>query len=122
MFDNVPVILIAGGYTDTVELYNPKTGFSCCLTPLPSYRYGPVVSGLRVCGGGYRDCIKFLFEGEGVWNPSNSLLSPREFSSGWDSSAGLVLIGGYDQPGTSEILIGDEFYSQYSFNITPPRA
>ena len=132
------MILVAGGVSTengelrTVEVYNPKTGFSCFLTPLNLTRVFPVASGLKVCGGsrglgpgGPKDCVEFLFESEGKWKPSNRLIKPREGSSGWDSSQGLVLIGGWNQydsvdlTNTAEILIED--YSQFIFNITPPR-
>ena len=137
------MILVAGGYSSetlggfsgvlrSVEVYNPRTGYSCFLSPLPSDRVSPVASGLKVCGGSYdlKDCYEFVFElGENWtlyntvetsgWNISNTLLSHRVGSSGWDSSRGQVLIGGWNQPNTAEILT--EGYSQYIFNITPPR-
>ena len=132
------MILVAGGYSSesgyfrSVEVYNPRTGYSCVLSPFPSNRQGTVASGLKVCGGRFdhKDCYEFVFElGENWtlyntvetsgWNISNTLLSIRVGSSGWNSSQGLVLIGGNDQPNTAEILIEDK--SEYIFNITPPR-
>ena len=117
------MILIAGGFASeldlrSVELYNPKTGFSCFITPLPDYLsyLSPVASGLKVCGGGNRDCVEFYFEFEGIWNASNTLLDSREASSGWGSSQGLVLMGGYTSQNTTEILVED--YSRYHFNLT----
>ena len=120
---NVPVILIAGGFNElegvlqSAELYNPKTGFSCFITALPTARFNPVASGLTVCGGGESDCVEFLFEGEGVWNLESPLDGQRVGSIGWNSSEGLVLIGGIYQPDNAE-LVG----SGIIFNISPPRA
>ena len=119
---NVPVILIAGGFNElegvlqSAELYNPKTGFSCFITALPTARFNPVANGLTVCGGGESSCFEFFFESDGVWSPNQPLDDPRVGSIGWNSSRGLVLIGGYPQSDTAE-LVG----SGNIFNISPPR-
>ena len=150
------MILVAGGWSSetllgysgtlrSVEVFNPRTGYSCFLSPFPDPRFSTVASGLKSCGGSFdlKDCYGFVFEfGENGtfyntvetsgWNRSNTLLSHRVGSSGWDSSQGLVLIGGWncrpnhpqcgnraDLTNTAEILIEDK--SEYIFNITPPR-
>ena len=104
-----------------MELYNPKTGFSCFITPLPEPVLNPVASGLKVCGGAEysRNCVEFSLELEGSWNISNTLQQNNGGSSGWDSPQGLVLIGGGFGSDRAEMLIGD--HSQYIFNITTPR-
>ena len=124
MFDNFPVIMIAGGvYNDwgnassSVELYNPKTNSSCFITPLPANRSSSVASGLKVCGGSFNSsCVEFQ---GGTWSTSNQLLHPRNGSSGWNSSEGLVLLGGFSKPNTTEIL--KDYFSENNFNLTNPR-
>ena len=115
------MILIAGGFASeldlrSVELYNPKTGFSCFITQLPDYRFAPVASGLNVCGGGESSCLSF--EPQGSWAASVLLVDPRMGSIGWNSSQGLVLIGGVTQPDTAE---SGPKHSQNIFNIYPQR-
>ena len=117
------MILIAGGFNElegvlqSAELYNPKTGFSCFITALPTARFNPVANGLTVCGGGESDCVKFWLEDDGVWRQEEYQLDgKRRGSIGWNSSEGLVLIGGYPQSDTAE-LVG----SGNIFNISPPR-
>ena len=121
------MILVAGGYSSesgyfrSVEVYNPRTGYSCVLSPFPSNRQGTVASGLKVCGGAEysRNCVEFSLELEGSWNISNTLQQNNGGSSGWDSPQGLVLIRGGFGSDRAEMLIGD--HSQYIFNITTPR-
>ena len=120
------MILIAGGYSNdygylsSVELYNPKTSFSCYLPSLPSYpnwRLGPVSSGLLVCGGSYTDdCVEFS---GGAWSTAYQLPDARYYSSGWESSQGFVIMGGSTTDPTSVIL--REGYSEEIFTLSPGR-
>jgi len=116
------VILIAGGYSNnheyisSVELYNPKTSSSCFLPSLPASRFDPVSSGLRVCGGNIRDCVEFS---GGTWTTVVQLTDDRMGSSGWESSQGLVIMGGYDSLDTAEIV--RDGYSEELFTLSPPR-
>jgi len=115
------VIMVAGGGSTSVQLYNPKTGFSCFIPPLLYPKVSPVASGLRVCGGSYdnKNCVEFQ---GGDWvGPPPYLMDYRIGSSGWDSYQGLVLMGGFSQLGTTEILRDYPENSQYDFNLTIPR-
>ena len=116
------VILIAGGYSDdygylsSVELYNPKTSFSCYLPSLPAWRVAPVSSGLLVCGGYEPDCVEFS---GGAWSTADQLNDDRVGSSGWESSQGFVIMGGTSDPSSAVIL--REGYSEELFTLSPGR-
>ena len=116
--------MIAGGYGSrgydlSVELYNPKTGYSCFLPSLPAYRTAPVASGLKVCGGSWdsTDCV--LYQG-GYWRTANILTDYRVGSGLWESSHGPVILGGYDQTYTAEELIGD-YSAEEHFELSSGR-
>ena len=57
--------MISGGFeassnSETVEIYDTKTGRSCSLPSMPSVRYSTVTKEFLVCGGKFsRDCILF---------------------------------------------------------------
>ena len=101
-----------------MELYNPKTSSSCFLPNLPAWRLAPVSSGLRVCGGSWntQDCLEFT---GGTWTTTVQLTDDRWGSSGWESSQGLVIIGGWDRADTAEIV--RDGYSEELFTLSPPR-
>ena len=116
--------MIAGGYgysnyENSVELYNPKTGYSCFLPSLPASRYAAVASGLKVCGGSWysTDCV--LYSG-GYWGTANLLTDYRVGSGIWESSHGPVILGGYDQVNTAEELIGD-YSAEEHFQLSSGR-
>ena len=117
------MILIAGGYSldygyiSSVELYNPKTSFSCYLPSLPASRFAPVSSGLLVCGGSNTDdCVEFS---GGAWSTAFQLNDIRLYSSGWESSQGFVIMGGNTDPSSAVIL--RDGYSEELFTLSPGR-
>jgi len=125
------VIMISGGLTEgsvglsSVEIYDPSApsvNRSCQITPnMPTSRSQTVAHGSLVCGGwnGHpRDCIELR---DGAWQTAHTLNQKRVRSSSWDSSKGLVIMGGQRANTTTEIL-RDDLTSDPYFNITETRS
>ena len=113
--------MLMGDYTGSksVELYDPATKFSCYLPDLPSSRYSTVNHEFLVCGGygggdRYSNCLQFV---NGTWAPAHKLNTGRYLSSIWDSSKGLVIMGGWYNRNTAELL-KDDFSSEYYFSLS----
>ena len=74
--------MISGGFeassnSETVEIYDTKTGWSCSLPSMPSVRYSTVTKGFLVCGGkNSRDCILFNKD-NGKWEKALKLREIR---------------------------------------------
>jgi len=100
-------IVISGG-DDTsayksVEVYVPSTGMSCLLPALPENRIYHTMDDLTVCGGTYtkETCVSFI---SGEWVTSQPLVHQRMVHCSWQTEEGLLLLGGGNQPLTSEIV------------------
>ena len=107
----------------SVEVFFPLTNESCFLPPLPAPRWGHTVNGRLVCGGSYPDIghtkpleIKNCLELQsGQWVESGVLREERTSHTSWTSKAGLMLMGGWGSPGTTEVWQGGPtFPLQYS--------
>ena len=79
---------------------------SCSTPPLPEYRFGHTQTGLKACGGGGddRSCVTLSELG---WVKSNDLIQPRRHHCAWDTGSGVILLGGYHSPTTTELLKED---------------
>jgi hypothetical protein len=122
---SMPGIILSGGYgaSTSVEVFVPSTGQSCSLPALPDERYGHTMDSLLICGGGWDSttaattCLSFT---SGQWITSHTLVEERNYHTSWQTEQGLVLMGGYSSPDTSEILAtaggqgGPSFAMQYS--------
>merc|ERR1712066_621754 len=114
------IMVMGGFYPTSVELYNPATNFSCYLPDLPSNRFSTVNHEFLVCGGGgsstSSSCLLLV---NGTWTSAHTLYSSRVRSSIWDSSKGLVIMGGLSSSAenTAELL-KDDFSSEYSFSLS----
>ena len=113
---------VTGGnydYTTSVELLlmDPQTGEvskRCSLPDLPENRNDHTVDGNMVCGGRkYTSPYKFFdncisLQTGGVWTETHKLITRRYKHSSWQSSEGVVLLGGWDSTigmlGTAELV------------------
>ena len=76
--------MISGGFeassnSETVEIYDTKTGQSCSLPSMPSVRYSTVTREFLVCGGkdvDSPDCILFNKD-NGEWEIAHKLNERR---------------------------------------------
>ena len=112
----ISAIIITGGYPSSnyrsVEILRENGSYWCSLPDLPNERYSHVQSGLIACGGGghstssaiRKSCLTFS---SGQWTKSHELQILRYRGSGWMSPEGLILLGGYGQWYTSEMLTDD---------------
>ena len=90
----------------SAEVFQVSTGQSCSLPSLPDERYYHAMNSLTLCGGYYykstsTTCITFS---SGVWVPSHCLAKRRSHHCSWEREEGLVLLGGYYSPTTTELL------------------
>ena len=108
------MVLVTGGYKSSalasVELLNLDGSFLCKLPSLPDGRSGHTQTGLVACGGWPRstntnskDCLTFSI-GMEEWKISHNLTEERIQHSSWDSPEGVVLLGGWKNENTTEIL------------------
>ena len=114
--------MVTGGYAGSrltsVEVLSGAGTPLCSLPPLPTRRYGHTQDGLLTCGGWDGDyistCMKLTTEG---WVVSHNLLEERRYHSSWQSPAGLVLIGGFYSPYTTELLSSSDSSSSSNFTL-----
>ena len=104
----LPGILISGGSPvfTSVEVLFPSTNQSCSLPSLPDGRYDhtmDTMDSLLLCGGSYSPTTCLTFS-SGKWINTTTLAEERADHSSWQSEQGLVLMGGYTSPNTSEIV------------------
>lgn len=126
------VIMVSGGEGEgrrlnSAEIYLAGTGIlkggGCRIPNMPSRRSGTVTKEFLVCGGRgahVRDCVIFNPE-SGRWEEAHKLNQDREGSSAFDSSRGLVIMGGGGASTTTEILRNDLTSDPY-FDITERRS
>ena len=113
---------MSGGMSNSsglsAEVYLPSSGERCelpRLTGQPRDSHGMV--GLTVCGGYHQETSSSCLSLEGrVWDLRAELLQPRWLHSVWESPSGLVLLGGYSSPRTTE-RIGEDGRSTYTFPL-----
>ena len=100
-------ILIAGGATSEVEIWNPEDNTNCRIPSMPSSRsYHGTLNGMKYCGpngGNYRnesECVEF---NQGVWSRTNSgFQHRRKFHTSWETKNGIYIMGGEGSYQTSE--------------------
>ena len=88
----------------TSRLYQPSTNSYCELPSLPSSRSKHSVTGLTVCGGEEENdntCVT-LNSDSGKWETSYELASRLYGHVAWQTSKGILLMGGSD--GSTEYL------------------
>jgi hypothetical protein len=117
----MPGIILSGGVGPftRVEVFVPSTGLSCSLPALPDERFDHTMDSLLICGGydssTLTTCLSFA---SGQWVTSHTLEGRYDHTS-WQTRQGLVLMGGYGSPDTSEIVAtaeeqgGPSFAMQY---------
>ena len=123
----ISAIMVTGGYgLPSVEvLSGDGTPLPCTIPLLPSARFGHTQDGLLSCGGSDErwyvgNCEKFSALAGG-WVVSHNLLQPRRQHSSWQSPAGLVLIGGWDDrwdsSRTTDLLSSSDSSSSNNFTL-----
>ena len=126
------MFLITGGYNNDKngdvppeEVFNPHYSSSSCSylnqdrTPWTRRFHKQV--GLTVCGDHwYGDNVKNckIFS-DGQWRVSHNLLQERIFPSIWQSPEGILIMGGWYSPNTTELL-QDDGTSVYKFTLPYP--
>ena len=123
-------MMITGGYPGSsigksVEVFNPRTNSSCSLPDLPGeVRYSHSLCRDLLCGGGdssstRRSCLK-LDPQTGVFTPAAVRLEEeRANHQCWDvEGEGVLLIGGYNSPRSTELVSPDGSSSTANFTLS----
>jgi len=103
-------IAVSGGMGDeydtleSVEVFDPHTGLSCSLSTLPERRYRHTMDTSYICGGESRGDTNCLHLVNGQWTEGNTLVEKRREHCSWETEDGILLMGGFDSPTTSEIV------------------
>ena len=114
-------ILISGGLLEyeartSAEVFNPTTGGSCVLPSLPDQRSGHTMEMMTMCGGYYArsTCITFS---SGEWVTSHALVEERVSHNSWSTRAGMMLLGGWYSPTSTEIIMQGEYSGVPGFTM-----
>ena len=116
-------VLVSGGNSETgnalasVEVIR-EDGTTCSLPDLPEPRVEHSQSGLISCGG-YHDnvrttCTEFA---SGEWTTSHNLTEDRKTHTSWNAPDGVILLGGYSSPNTTELLSSFTSSTTLSFSL-----
>ena len=104
--------MISGGTSEqgrTVELFAPEVNkTSTCMLPIfnDQIRRKHTSCGLLVCGG-ERDIAKdkcITLSSSGTWETAHTLLHSRSGLSSFQTSEGIILIGGWNSLNSTEII------------------
>merc|ERR1712142_913 len=121
-------IVISGGlggfssspkYLSTTELFNPLSGKTCSLKPLPfavaQHSLDKLEDGSLIACGGYLNKTTYdKFEGRaphGAWTHYSTLLHYRYGHTTLVSRGKILLMGGYNTGKTTELVGGEEHYN-----------
>ena len=100
-------IVISGGYgaSMSVEVFNPLTNQTCQLPSLPfPGRNGHTMHLLTICGGSLNTSNTCITLSSGQWVISHLLSEKRWHHCSWSRGSGSILIGGIDNPRTTETV------------------
>ena len=105
-------ILIAGGDTSDVEIWNPEDNTNCRIPSMPSSSSSHgTLDGMKYCGpyggnyGNETECVEF---NQGVWSTTNSgFQHRRSFHTSWETVYGIYIMGGDYSSKTSEFARND---------------
>ena len=100
-----------------MEVFYPTADkLSCVLPSLPDQRVGHTMDSLEICGGysTRTTCITFT---SGQWVTSHALTEERVYHTSWSTQDGIVLMGGYDSPRTTEIITEGEYEGVPGFDL-----
>jgi len=114
-------IFIAGGITDqsyrTESYYDPFSNTFCDITPSNYQRYSSTTTGFKICGGTDLNTGEALLNCEtfdpsapypGQWSVTNTWDGPPRVNHvAWKTYSGLYLIGGYEAPCSTTLLLPD---------------
>ena len=104
-------ILIAGGVSPEVEIWNPDENTICTIPPFPRGLSHGTLNGMKYChprGGNYwneTECVGF---NQGTWSRTNAgFQHRRSFHTSWETEEGIYLMGGDGSSQTSELARND---------------
>ena len=91
------------------EVYIPSTGEIIELPSIPlNTRVWQTLTGNVLCGGVYpgtsSSCLELTQSGAGWQSYSTGLDPPRMAHSAWSSPIGIILLGGYFSPTTTQLI------------------
>ena len=115
-----PVGILITAYNQA-EIFIPSTKETFPLPAIPgSPRVWHTLTGNLLCGGVYpgtsTNCLELKENGDG-WTPfSTALTQSRLAHSQWDSPSGIILLGGYDSPDTTELVNNAGSISQFTMS------
>ena len=104
-----------GGIKKSSEVFFPRTGTGCFVQDY-DFPVGPYLPTLNtilgktiLCGGvnNLKECFEFTPDSPTVWSKYADLNNNRQLHITWESSQGLVVMGGWDSPKTAEMVNGD---------------
>ena len=103
----------------SVEYFNPSSNQTCSIPPAPQDRFGHTMDNLTICGGKDKNdflqtCITFS---SGDWVTTNTLEQARIEHSSWQTDQGIVLMGGFESPNTSEMISATSGHSEPFFTM-----
>ena len=103
------------------EIYIPSTNETFDLPTIPGNpRLWHTLTGNVLCGGVYPNtsssCLELTQSGHG-WLPYSAGLDPlRMAHSAWSSPEGIVLLGGYFSPTTTQLITNSNTSPGFSLN------
>ena len=104
-------ILIAGGVSTEVEIWNPDDNTICTIPPFPRALYHGTLSGMKYChpwGGNYRNKTECVGFNQGTWSRTNTGFKHRRSAhTSWETEVGIYLMGGDGSRQTSELARND---------------
>ena len=113
------VLITDGTDLSSVEVLHPSgVPLPCSVPPLPASRRYLTQDGLVACGGWdtaatRTSCLTLTGEG---WQESHRV-QERHYHSSWRSPAGLLLMGGFDSPTSTEILSATDSSTSSNFTL-----
>ena len=113
------VLITDGTDLSSVEVLHPSgVPFPCTLPPLPASRKYLTQDGLVACGGmGTATSTSCVSLTGGGWQESHQLQQERYDHSSWRSPAGLLLMGGFDSPTSTELLSVTDSSTSSNFTL-----
>ena len=96
--------MLGGDYSNTADFLHADGTSWCFKAPITSLaKTYHTMSGMSFCGGQTEHTTCYTYRNN-AWSSSGTLRHSRREHTSWQTSAGIVLMGGSNSPGTSEIV------------------